>query len=69
MARIDGDFIDDGAAACYGAGTYMNVSMSVRTLLPPFGRIVEPISEGLIRLVGLLMVVWGARLVGTTYEV
>jgi TRAP-type C4-dicarboxylate transport system permease small subunit len=55
-----------GSAACYRAGTHMSVSVMARTLPPPLWRIIEPFSEGLVALVGLFMVIWGARLVGAT---
>src|SRR5215831_2119497 len=57
-----------GAAACYRAGTHMSVSVVVRALSPPLRRGVEFLSEGLVALVGLFMVIWGARLVGTTWH-
>ena len=57
-----------GAAACYRAGTHMSVSVLVRVLSPSLRRIIEPFSEGLVALVGLFMVVWGARLVNTTWH-
>ncbi len=57
-----------GSAACYRAGTHMSVSVLVRTLSPALRRIVEPFAEGLVALVGLFMVVWGTRLVGTTWH-
>jgi TRAP-type C4-dicarboxylate transport system permease small subunit len=57
-----------GSAACYRAGTHMSVSVLVRTMAPPLRRIVEPFSEALVALVGLFMVIWGARLVGTTWH-
>ena len=57
-----------GAAACYRAGTHMRVSVLVRALSPSVQRVVEALSEGLVALVGLFMVIWGARLVGTTWH-
>jgi TRAP-type C4-dicarboxylate transport system permease small subunit len=57
-----------GAAACYRAGAHMSVSVLVRTLPPPLRRGIEPFSEGLVALVGVFMVIWGARLVGTTWH-
>jgi TRAP-type C4-dicarboxylate transport system permease small subunit len=57
-----------GAAACYRAGTHMSVSVLVRVLSPSLQRIIDPFSEGLVALVGLFMVVWGARLVNTTWH-
>ena len=53
-----------GSAACYRAGTHMSVSVLVRVLSPPLRRVIEPFAEGLVALVGLFMVIWGARLVG-----
>src|SRR5260370_20350808 len=57
-----------GAAACYRAGTHMSVSVMVRALSPPLRRVIEPLAEGLVALVGVFMVIWGARLVGTTWH-
>ena len=57
-----------GAAACYRAGTHMSVSVVVRALSPRLRRIIEPLAEGLVALVGLFMVIWGARLVGATWH-
>jgi TRAP-type C4-dicarboxylate transport system permease small subunit len=57
-----------GAAACYRTGTHMSVSVLVRVLPPLLQRIIEPLSEGLVALVSLFMVIWGARLVGTTWH-
>ena len=45
----------------------MSVSVLVRALSPPVRQVIEPFAEGLVALVGLFMVVWGARLVGTTW--
>jgi TRAP-type C4-dicarboxylate transport system permease small subunit len=57
-----------GSAACYRAGTHMSVSVLVRALSPPLQRVIEPFSEGLVALVGVFMMIWGARLVGTTWH-
>src|SRR5271168_1618512 len=57
-----------GAAACYRAGTHISVSVLVRALSPSLQRIIEPFSEGLVALVSLFMVIWGARLVNTTWH-
>jgi TRAP-type C4-dicarboxylate transport system permease small subunit len=57
-----------GAAACYRAGTHMSVSVAVRALSPRLRQIIEPLAEGLVALVGLFMVIWGARLVGATWH-
>ena len=57
-----------GAAACYRAGTHMRVSVLVRTLSPRLRRVVEQLSEVLVALVALFMMIWGARLVDTTWH-
>src|SRR5690348_10117084 len=57
-----------GAAACYRAGTHMSVSVVVRALSPGFRRVIERFAEGLVALVGLFMVIWGARLVSATWH-
>ena len=57
-----------GAAVCYRAGTHMSVSVLVRAMPWPLRRLVEPLAEGLVALVSLFMVIWGARLVGTTWH-
>ncbi|HMD62837.1 MAG TPA: TRAP transporter small permease [Stellaceae bacterium] len=57
-----------GAAACYRAGAHMSVSVVVRALSPPLRRVIEPLAEMLVALVGFFMVIWGARLVGTTWH-
>src|SRR5947208_7807392 len=57
-----------GAAACYRAGIHMSVSVMVRALSAPLRRVIEPFAEGLVALVALFMVIWGARLVGTTWH-
>jgi TRAP-type C4-dicarboxylate transport system permease small subunit len=57
-----------GAAACYRAGTHMSVSVAVRAMPLPLRRVVEPFAEGLVALVGLFMVIWGARLVDATWH-
>ena len=57
-----------GAASCYRAGTHMSVSVAVRALPPSLQRVIEPLSEVLVALVALFMVIWGARLVDTTWH-
>jgi TRAP-type C4-dicarboxylate transport system permease small subunit len=57
-----------GAAACYRADTHMSVPVVVRALSPRLRRIIEPLAEGVVALVGLFMVIWGARLVGATWH-
>jgi TRAP-type C4-dicarboxylate transport system permease small subunit len=57
-----------GAAACYRVGSHMRVSVLVRVMPPPLRRVIEPLAEVLVALVSVFMVVWGARLVGTTWH-
>jgi TRAP-type C4-dicarboxylate transport system permease small subunit len=57
-----------GAAACYRADTHMRVSILVRVLSRPWRRVIEPLAEGLAALLSLLMIIWGARLVGATWH-
>ena len=57
-----------GAAACYRAGTHMSVSVMVRAMSRPWRRLVEPLGEALVALVSVFMVIWGGRLVGTTWH-
>ena len=57
-----------GAAACYRSGVHMRVTVA-RDLLPPLGRrIIDLVAEGLMALVSIFMVVWGARLVAATWQ-
>src|ERR1700674_2208925 len=57
-----------GAAACYRAGTHMSVSVLVRAMSRRWRRLVEPLGEALVALVSVFMVIWGARLIGTTWH-
>jgi hypothetical protein len=73
LARTDGDFIDDrpdilrrgGLLSRWHAYERLGVGAG---LSRPLRRVIEPLSEGLVALVSLFMVVWGARLVGTTWH-
>jgi TRAP-type C4-dicarboxylate transport system permease small subunit len=57
-----------GAAACYRSGVHMRVTVA-RDLLPPLGRrIIDLVAEGLLALVSLFMVVYGAQLVAATWQ-
>jgi TRAP-type C4-dicarboxylate transport system permease small subunit len=57
-----------GAAACYRSGVHMRVTVA-RDLLPRLPRrIVDLFAEGLMALVSLFMMIWGARLVGATWH-
>ena len=40
----------------------------LRPLSPRLRRVIEPFAEGLVALVGLFMVIWGARLVSATWH-
>jgi TRAP-type C4-dicarboxylate transport system permease small subunit len=57
-----------GATACYRADTHMSISVLVRAMSRPWRRLVEPLAEALTALLALFMVIWGARLVGTTWH-
>jgi TRAP-type C4-dicarboxylate transport system permease small subunit len=57
-----------GAAACYRAGTHMSVSFLVRAMPRPWRRAIEPLAEVLVALLALFMMIWGARLVDTTWH-
>jgi TRAP-type C4-dicarboxylate transport system permease small subunit len=56
-----------GSAACYRAGTHMSVSVLVRAMSRALRQVTEAFAEALVALVSLFMVIWGARLVGTTW--
>ncbi len=56
-----------GAAACYRGQLHMRVSVVVR-LLPPAGQqVMNLLAEAVMALVCLFMVIWGERLVATTW--
>src|SRR5712664_3959850 len=57
-----------GAAACYRAGTHMSVSVVVRAMSRTLRQVIETFAEALVALVSVFMVIWGARLVGTTWH-
>ena len=57
-----------GAAACYRARMHMRVAVVVN-LLPPIGqRLINLLAEGVMAAMCLFMVVWGQRLVATTWH-
>jgi TRAP-type C4-dicarboxylate transport system permease small subunit len=57
-----------GAAACYRSGTHMRVSV-LRDLLPRGPqRAVDLVAELLMALISLFMIIWGGRLVMTTWH-
>jgi TRAP-type C4-dicarboxylate transport system permease small subunit len=57
-----------GAAACYRAGTHMRVAFLMRAMPPTYRQAVEVLSEVLVAVLALFMVIWGARLVETTWH-
>jgi TRAP-type C4-dicarboxylate transport system permease small subunit len=57
-----------GAAACYRTDTHMRVSILVRAMPQRWRRLIEPLAEMLTALLGLFMVIWGARLVAATWH-
>src|SRR6202051_1494356 len=57
-----------GAALCYRSGVHMRVTVA-RALLPAGPRrAVDAAAEGLMALISLFMVIWGGRLVATTWH-
>jgi TRAP-type C4-dicarboxylate transport system permease small subunit len=57
-----------GGAMCYRNGTHMRVTV-LRDAVPPGMRfLVDLAAEGLVAVVGVFMVVWGARLVAATWH-
>jgi TRAP-type C4-dicarboxylate transport system permease small subunit len=57
-----------GAAACYRVGAHMRVSVVVRMLPGPCRVLAEKSAEALMALIALFMLIWGARLVATTWH-
>ena len=57
-----------GAAACYRVSAHMSVTVFVRMLPATPQWLVRLASEALVALLGFFMVIWGARLVDTTWE-
>jgi len=57
-----------GAAVCYRSGVHMRVT-ALRDIMPIWlQRILDLVAEGLLALVALFMVVWGARLCAATWQ-
>ena len=57
-----------GAAVCYRCGVHMRVT-ALRDIMPVWGqRLFDFLAEGLLALVALFMVVWGARLCAATWD-
>jgi TRAP-type C4-dicarboxylate transport system permease small subunit len=57
-----------GAAACYRDGLHMKVTVVVDLLPPVWQRAVNVLRELLVAMMGLFMVVYGTRLVETTWQ-
>jgi TRAP-type C4-dicarboxylate transport system permease small subunit len=57
-----------GAAACYRLGLHMNVAFFAGLLPSLLRRVVELVVEALMGLFALFMVIWGAKLVETTWD-
>jgi TRAP-type C4-dicarboxylate transport system permease small subunit len=57
-----------GAAACYRLRLHMNVSFFVDMLPPPLRAVVDAIVELLMGLFAVFMIIWGSRLVATTWD-
>jgi TRAP-type C4-dicarboxylate transport system permease small subunit len=57
-----------GAAACYRSGVHMRVTVARDLFPPPARRVIDLVAEGLMALVSLFMVVWGAQLVAATWH-
>ena len=57
-----------GAAACYRLGLHMNVAFFAGLLPPLLRRVSEFVVEALMGLFALFMVIWGTKLVETTWD-
>ncbi len=57
-----------GAAACYRAGLHMRISLFTNRFPPIWQRSFEVFNEMLVGMLALFMVVWGTRLVDTTWH-
>jgi TRAP-type C4-dicarboxylate transport system permease small subunit len=57
-----------GAAACYRVGLHMRVAFFVSLLPMPLQRAIALLVEGLMALIALFMIDWGAKLVGATWQ-
>jgi TRAP-type C4-dicarboxylate transport system permease small subunit len=57
-----------GAAACYRLGLHMNISFFADMLPGVLRRLLAFIVEALMGLFAVFMVVWGAKLVATTWD-
>jgi TRAP-type C4-dicarboxylate transport system permease small subunit len=57
-----------GAAACYRVGLHMRVGFFVSLLPVPLQRACAFVAELLMALMAIFMIIWGARLVMTTWQ-
>lgn len=57
-----------GGAACYRAGSHISVTMFADALAEPYRRLVGLLAELLMALLAVLMLIWGGRLVMTTWH-
>ena len=57
-----------GGAACYRVSLHMRMSFFVSLLPPHLQRLCALLVELLMALIALFMIVWGARLVATTWQ-
>jgi len=57
-----------GAAACYRLRLHMNVSFFADMLPPPIRRLADLVVESLMALFAVFMVIWGTKLVDTTWD-
>lgn len=57
-----------GAAACYRIGVHVSVTVARNALAAPLRRASELVAEGLMALISVFMLRWGAILVETTWH-
>ncbi len=57
-----------GAAACYRSGTHMRVTVLRDMLQSAPQRAIDLVAEGLMAAISVFMIVWGGRLVLTTWH-
>lgn len=56
------------AASCYRGGIHISVVLLTDTLSPAFRRVVNLATEGIMALLCLFMLIWGLKLVETTWH-
>ncbi len=57
-----------GAAVCYRLGLHMSVTLLRNAMPQPWRGLTEYLAEGLMGLASAFMVIWGTRLVDTTWH-